>query len=83
MTMTTEAPLFAAPTHQSTNGKTAKVTGETVMEINGKHLTREQVRAWLLAKRITLWMDWLITDPRQMEKAIDWFIKSVNELGTI
>ena len=51
------------------------------MEINGKQLTRESVRQWLAAKRITLWMDWLITEPAQMEMAVDWFMKSVNDVA--
>ena len=52
------------------------------MEINGKQLTRESVREWLKGKRVILWMDWLIGEPDQMELAVDWFMKAVNDVAS-
>lgn len=54
---------------------------EVTMEINGKQLTRESVKDWLKAKKITLWMDWIITDEAGMNKAVDWFMASVNDVA--
>lgn len=51
------------------------------MEVNGKVLTREDVRSWLQSKRVVLWQDWMITEPQQMDKAIDWFMGSVNDVA--
>lgn len=50
---------------------------EEAMEINGVTLTRESVREYLKSKRVVLWMDWMITEPGQMDKAIDWFMSEV------
>lgn len=60
-------------------GRTKKEVN--TVEINGKPLTRENVRQWLASKRIVLWMDWMISEPKQMEQAIDWFIASVTEVA--
>ncbi len=50
---------------------------ESVMEINGKEMTRESVETWLKGKHVTLWADWIVTDPKRREQAIDWFMREV------
>ena len=51
------------------------------VELNGVQVEREDVRAWLLAKRCTLWADWCVTDPKRIEPAIDWFMGQMSELA--
>lgn len=51
------------------------------MELNGKPLTRELIREYLAEKRVILWMDWLITEPSQMDLAIDWFMGECHNLA--
>lgn len=50
---------------------------EEVMEVNGKMLTRDSVKHYLQEKRVILWMDWCITEPDQLEEAVDWFMTEV------
>lgn len=52
-----------------------------IMEINGKKLDREAIRNWLRAKKVTLWMDWLITEPDELERAVDWLVGSCSDLA--
>lgn len=56
---------------------------EFTVEVNGTNLTRENVRTWLKGKRVILWMDWLIGEPEQMDKAVDWFMSSVQECAAV
>lgn len=49
--------------------------------LNGQSVTREEVADWLRSKRITLWADWCITDPRRMDKAVDWFMEEMTALS--
>ncbi len=53
------------------------------MELNGRTVTRDTVRSFIQAKKVTLWGDWLVTDPKRMDKAIDWFMKEMNELSSV
>lgn len=50
--------------------------------LNGKELTRADVRGYLADKRVSLWSDWCITHPDRMELAIDWFLGEMNGLAT-
>lgn len=54
---------------------------ESTISLNGQPVTRELVGTWLEQKKITLWADWCITDPRRKEKAIDWFMEEMAALG--
>ena len=47
------------------------------LEINGTQVSRDEIRKWLKNKHCTLWMDWIITDSRGMESAVD-FIMATN-----
>ena len=51
------------------------------MEINGKPVDREVVKAWLRGKKVTLWGDWCVTDPARMEIAVDWFMGEMSSLS--
>ena len=51
------------------------------MELNGTAVTREGVRTWLVDKKITLWSDWCVTNPKRMELAIDWFLGEMADLS--
>ena len=55
---------------------------EKTMEINGKSVTREGVSQWLDSKHVTLWADWIVTDPGRKEKAIDWFMGEIKSLAS-
>lgn len=50
------------------------------MELNGVSVDRDMMRAWLKAKRITLWSDWLITEEQDQDDAIDWVM---NQMGSL
>lgn len=52
------------------------------MEINGKVMTREAVKDFLKAKHVTLWADWIVTDPKRMELAVDWFMGEVEAFAS-
>lgn len=55
---------------------------ESQMEINGKPVTREGVGQWLDSKHVTLWSDWIVTDPKRKEQAIDWFMREMSAYAT-
>lgn len=52
------------------------------MEINGKPVTHEAVASWLKDKHITLWADWLVTDPKRMDLAVDWFMHEISDFAS-
>lgn len=51
------------------------------MELNGVSVDRDMMRAWLKAKRITLWSDWLITEEQDQNEAIDWVMSQMGSLS--
>lgn len=52
------------------------------MEVNGVSVDREQIRAWLKAKRVALWSDWLIGDSGEEDLAIDWILNQMGNLSS-
>lgn len=52
------------------------------MILNGHDITRDDVRSFLLKKKVSLWSDWCITHPDRMEMAIDWFLGEMGNLSS-
>lgn len=53
-----------------------------VMELNGVIVDRDTVRAWLRAKHVALWSDWLVGDDnREQDLAIDWLMSQMGNLS--
>lgn len=52
------------------------------VNLNGHDVTREDVKKYLTAKRVSLWSDWCITHPDRMELAVDWFLNEIGNLSS-
>lgn len=63
--------------------KSENTMEEFTVEVNGTNLTRDNVKEWLHGKKTILWMDWIITEPEQMDKAVDWFMGAVKDCAAV
>lgn len=50
--------------------------------LNGHQVTRDDVKSYLAAKKVSLWSDWCITHPDRMELAVDWFLNEMSNLSS-
>lgn len=69
------------PSSTRTSQLTAGPSSPSEIEINGKPVTRDVVKDWLLSKKTTLWSDWCVSDPSRMELAVDWFMTEMNAVS--
>lgn len=53
-------------------GRNEETTGERRVQVN----VRDQAREFLRSKRCSLWMNWDITDDKEIEEAIDWLLQT-------
>ena len=56
---------------------------EPTVVINGTPVSRDAIRKWLKNKHCTLWMDWIITDSRGMESAVDFIMDTNLSLASV
>lgn len=53
----------------------------TALQVNGKAVTRDNVRDWLKNKKVSLWADWCVTHPDRLEAAVDWFMRELSSFS--